>query len=354
MYPDYDNLDLKMYPRIDGMYSLGFVQTHRPEICIITDKTESKFDPVDIILQIDHALRKNKKAALFFWDEDFIMPNKHSDELNQLLENYRNEPVYLCSNMDSDQLLIYTDQREIPIKVVHVPWWYMNMIPAMLDKKTHDYLGPVSQKGNHWACLINRPDPHKNMLVDALKSYNLQGLIQYNHSSSVNSYYLPGDQDGWHSSHDMKRSLIWNEKLGYWIDHNTRNITRLEQILGDCPMIINPETTGGIFPMTEKSFWPIVLDRMFILWARPGIMQDIQSYLDYDLALYLDLEFDSIDGYEPQDQLRRLECLIDKNHYTISHARDIYPTVAEQIRNASRNIGPIFYRKFCKSLDSIV
>lgn len=353
MYPTYDNLDYKTYPRVDGMYSLGFVQEHRPDVHIVTDKSEQRYDPKIIVPEIENALHAGKKVALFFWDEDFIVSNEHSEELNRCLQDYTNESVFLCSNMIGDQLKIYSYQRRIPIKIVHVPWWYMNTIPSMLARKTNYYLGPISQKGDHWACLINRQDPHKSMLIDGLNRHGLIGLT--NQNKSLTDYYQPGDRNGWRSSNDMKRSLVWDDELGYWIDHcGAKNIVRLEQILGDCPMVINPESTGGIFPMTEKSFWPIILDRMFILWARPGIMRDIQSYLDYDLALYLDLEFDSIDGYEPQDQLRRLECLIDKNHYTISHARDIYPTIAGQIRNASQKIGTFCYRQFCESLDSIV
>lgn len=354
MYPDYNSIDLKSYPRVDGMQSLGFMQQHRPDIHIITDKTEFNFIPSAVIPQIEHALKIGKKVALFFWDEDFITPSKYSDELNRCLESYRDEPVYLCSNMIGDQLKIYTYQRSIPIKIIHVPWWYMTMIPAMISKKTGNYHGPTNINGKHSICLINRPDSHKDMLAVGLKSRGLDDLLYQNPAQSPNSYYQPGDHDGWNSSHDMKRSLIWDKTLECWIDHNARNIVRLERILGDCPMVINPESTGGIFPISEKSFWPIVLDRMFVIWARAGIMRDLQNFLTYDLSSYLDLEFDGIEGYEIHDHQRRLECLLDKNYYTFTHARDIYPTVAEQIRNASRNIGPIFYRKFCESLDSIV
>ena len=206
----------------------------------------------------------------------------------------------------------------------------------------------------NWACLINRPDPHKNLLVDGLKSRALNGLMRYSSSDAGTQYYQNGDRNGWRSSHDMKRSLTWDIDLGCWIDHLSKNIPRLQQILGDCPMVIQPESTGGIFCMTEKSWWPIVLDKMFVIWARPGIMHDLQQYISYDLSLYLDLEFDSIQGYEPQDHQRRLDCLLDKNLYVFNHARDIYPTIYTQLVSARQSLGASIYSKFCQSLDQLI
>lgn len=336
------------------MYSLGFIQRHRPDIHIILDQSAYKYHPAKIIQEIEQGLLLNKVVALFFWDEDFITAGPFSDQLNQELSAYKDQPVYLCSHLIGDQKKIYSIQRSVPIKVVYVPWWYMSCVPFMIAKKSQRYQGPVSTQGHNWACLINRPDPHKDMLINGLQSRKLSGLLRHQNIDPSTRYYQHNDRAGWNSSHDMKRSLIWDDTIGAYIDHLSRNIPRLEQILSDCPMVVNPESTGGIFPITEKSWWPIVLDRMFVIWARPGIMHDLQEYIPYDLSLYLDLEFDSINGYTTSDHQRRLDCLLDKNFYVMSHARDIYPSIQHHLQQASADLGENIYRKFCQALDQLV
>lgn len=358
MYPPWNDLNLNDYERIDGMKSLGFVQHHRPDIHIITDQTENDFDPKIIVPEIEKGLSQNKKVALFFWDEDFILENRYSDVLNRALEEFRDEPVYLCSNMDDECLLVYQERRNIPVKPIYIPWWYVNFIPDMLNKRTSIYQGPLSESGTQFACYVNRPDWHKTALVRSLESRNL-GRIgdirqSQNRSKSDHDYYQLGDQKTWKSSHDVKRSLFWDEDLQTWIDHNTRNITKLEQMLGDIPLVINPESNLGLFVISEKSLWPVVLGRMLLIYSRPRAMKTLQKFLSYDLSIYLDLEFDDIDGWTEVEHQQRLECLLDKNIYMITHAREIYHEISKDLDEAADQIGPICYRRFCQSLDEIV
>lgn len=85
------------------MYSLGFIQRHRPDIHIILDQSAYKYHPAKIIQEIEQGLLLNKVVALFFWDEDFITAGPFSDQLNQELSAYKDQPVYLCSHLIGDQ-----------------------------------------------------------------------------------------------------------------------------------------------------------------------------------------------------------------------------------------------------------
>ena len=362
MYPSWSGLDLHSYDRFDGMYTLGFIQKHRPDIYLVADQTESDFDPDLIVPQIETGLEQGKKVCLFFWDEDFIMPSANKDRLNRELEAYADQPVYLCSNMSGECLLIYKEQRSLPIKPVHVPWRYLAYVVNSSKINDLSYFGPAQPRGLEFACYNNRKEWHRDVLIESLVARGLASIgdITYQ-SQQIGSgkqpprYYQDNDRppSGWVSSNDNRRSIVNHENYPKLICHDSRNVSRLRQMLGDIPLVITAETNLGVFPVTEKCIWPIMLGRMFMIYARPRIMRQLQKYVEYAFEDYLDLEFDSIDGWTRAEQQQRLDCMLDRNLYTINHAREVWESVAIGVQNSARNLPARLYREFCQCLDEI-
>lgn len=342
------------------MYTLGFVQHHRPDIYLVADQTESDFDPDLIIPQIEIGLKQGKKVCLFFWDEDFIMPSTNKDRLNRELESYTDQPVYLCSNMSGECLLIYKERRSLPIKPVHVPWRYLEYVVNVSKVNDCFYSGPTGSHGLEFACYNHRRDWHRDMLIEGLVSRNLEliGDITYEckqigSGEQPPKYYEHNDRLGWVSGNDDRRSIVNHEYYPKLICHGSRNVSRLLQMLGDIPLIITAETNLGVFPVTEKSIWPILLGRMFMIYARPRIMQQLQKYVGYAFQDYLDLEFDSIDGWTQAEQKQRLDCMLDQNIYTITHAREVWQSMATDVKKSARDLPGKIYLEFCQCLDEI-
>jgi hypothetical protein len=168
-----------------------------------------------------------------------------------------------------------------------------------------------------------------------------------------NPYYHQNEQKALPQSHDMKRSMVYDAERQIWICHNSRNLAHLDQMLQDIPLIINSESNVGIFCMTEKSLWPLVLGKLTMIQARPRFMQWFSEYVGYDFSSYLDLEYDSIDGWTPLCHRRRAECMIDRNLYLIKHAREAWYQVRYDLQNLSQSLPQRIYQKFCGGLDLI-
>lgn len=342
------------------MQSLGFISHHRPDIHIVTDRTESQFDPDTFVPEIESALADGKKVGMFFWDEDFIEPNQHTERLIRALEPFADESVYLCSNMDGECILGYREKLGLPIKTIHIPWWYVNTLEGF--RKLDIRLRSTGESGLQFACYVNRPDWHKQMLKDCLLARNLAGIgdIRYDDrqlgsgDNVMNSYYQRDELGRLQSSsHDMKRSMIYDETRKIWVCHNTRNLPRLDQMLGDIPLVIQPESTLGIFCSTEKSIWPLMLGKLVMIQARPRFMQWFGEYVGYDFSSYLDLEYDSIDGWTQRLHQERTECMLDKNSYLIAHAREAWNQTKDGLQQLAQDLPDRVYRRFCSGLDQI-
>lgn len=339
------------------MHSLGFVAKHRPDIHIITDKTEIDYEPVSIVREIETALAQNKKVGLWFWDEDFIMGSQNKTQLDKMLQHYRDESVYLCSNMDGECLLTY--KQRVAIKVLHIPTWYFEMI------RNWQWAG-VTAESQHaqklqFACYINNSQWHKQLLQEVLLSRGLAHIGDIRHrgqqlaagSTEACDYYQHGDREGWKSSHDMKKSLHFDHTNQVFIDHNIKNLSRLQSMLQDIPLVIQSESNLGIFPATEKTLWPILLNKLMLIQARPRFMQWLSEYVKYDFGKIFNLEHDRIDGWDQVAGRQRTEHMIDSNRYVIEHAREARAALKQDLANLAQSVPGIIYKKFCDGLDQI-
>lgn len=261
--------------------------------------------------------------------------------------------------MDGECMLTYTETAGWPIRVVHVPWWYLNTVTnyqAVLD-------GSRAHGSNdlQYACYANRPEWHKQMLKDCLvvKTLDSIGDIRYDNrqlgAGNPRPYYYYQDQDriGWTSSHDMKRSLVYDHQNQIWICHNARNLPRIQQMLQDIPLVIQPESNLGIFPMTEKSLWPMMLGRLVLIQARPRFMSWLQHYVGFDFSSYINLEYDAMDGWDTKHQQERTECMLDSNLDLIKNAREISQEQKPELDALALALPHRIYYRFCSGLDLI-
>lgn len=363
VYPTFNPIDHLRNLCVAGDQSLGFVHTYRPDIYLITDQTHNRFHPEIVVPKIEHGLRQGKKVALFWYDEDFIVPNEHDRDLCRALESFRDEPVYLCSTMHSSNLAIYTSptHRNLPIKVLWCPWAQLTVLCQKFLATANSFQGPDLDSNIQFACYVNRVDQFKQDCIDIMLSKNLetighfvvQGKALSNHERTILSG-KPQDTNGWTSSHDMKKSLEYNWQMqlmvGYWF----RNQQRLISMLGDIPLVIHPETNPGIFPLSDKFYWPVCGSRMVMLCGRQHLYREAAQITGFDFGCYLDLEFDSIEGWDRQAYITRLECMLDKNSYVIRHARDKWYEVQDKLRVLADDIPAKMYRHFCDALDQII
>ena len=103
--------------------------------------------------------------------------------------------------------------------------------------------------------------------------------------------------------------------------------------------------------MTEKSLWPIMMGRLVLIQARPRFMSWFQSYIGYDFSQYIDLEYDSIDGWTHDLQQERTECMIDSNRMLIENAREIWHVHRQDLKLLGDSLPQKIYQRFCTALD---
>jgi hypothetical protein len=140
-----------------------------------------------------------------------------------------------------------------------------------------------------------------------------------------------------------------HEKMGaqflendIWLSCNTQNFLYIEQTYENYLLVIIPETCQYDYFPTEKSFWPALLGKLFLVVGSRGCMQNIQRFYDIDMSEFLNLEFDSINGIDT-----KIAVMIDQNRDFILNSKKIYTAYFDKIQAARNTITPNLY-KFLK------
>ena len=360
-YPVFDAIELMRYPCINGFQTLGFVAQHRPDIYMVHDQTSNNFNEKIIASEIENGLAQDRPVGLFFFDEDFIGNYQELKPLRRCLERYRQEPVYLCTSVDGPSLMMYTSphHHDLPIKILTLPWVSLNMILSMAVMASKPM--QVNASGYNFACYQNRSEWHRDQLISGICARKLdqigdvwyQGRRVNTNECTEYPYLNNSDRDGWTTSHDMKKSLTWDQELHVWHCHLGKNIPRLRTMLQDTPMVLMTESNMGLFAMYEKTYWPILLGRLFLTFARAGFMAEVQKLVTFDLGDCWNLEFDSIEGWTQPEQMRRLDCMLDNNLYQIRHSRDLYAVYEKDLQASAANLPRLMYDRFCNALDQL-
>jgi hypothetical protein len=343
-FPDFDSLDILQYQHVSGFCSLGLIAQHRPDLTVLYLSHQKFFSYSTLDNTIKKSLSEGKKVCLFPWEEDFsadMDPN-----FVKMLNQYQNDPVYWITQKDSMGVSLIQEIEGMKLKVVEILWWWLNdcLLYYATKSESNSQIGAT----DNFLCAISRFEQHKYNLV---KELTLQNLAAYG-SVTINKSTLqdyPLDAINYCTPSD---DIIYPHKVNP-IHLNVKNFVYLNNKYAQ-PLIINAETAVGAFFSTEKSIWPILLGRMFLIYGRPGCMQWIQRFYDVDLTKYCNVEFDNITGYTPESDYARLKCMLSQNKDLIQNSKDIYTQLSPELESAKYSFGKNLYNFCIRQLDLII
>jgi hypothetical protein len=362
-YPLYENINLNSYETLFGFYTLGFIQQHRPDLFIIDIRLKNRswncthdlanYDWLDA--KIQQGLKNGQPVVLIPEDEHVVF--SVNTQLTNILNNYVDSPVYWITMLDSQAQQTYRDRHQFRIKMLELPWMMLNECltyypvahTATQFKTNHNY---------NFFCLIGNTlsGSHKINLVRELHQQQLSshGLITVNGNypfpedlleyCQVNQQILYAVADPDYPPY--ARQININNT---WVSRNVENYLYLDQEYHNIPLAINPETVTQNFKSTEKSIWPVLLGKLFLIYGRPGSMAWIQRFYDIDISRFANTDYDSIANSE-----QRLSKMVSDNHYLIKNAHTIQQQLYPELQSARWTLGANLYKFFIAQLELIV
>ena len=357
-FPTFDNIKLNEYDIVGGYYMLGFLTKHRPDCLFITyDQWQDHYD-YEWLQNIIEQNLKEKIICILPWDEDIL--GRDNCKLSAILNQYADEKVFWITQLSPNNQKIYQHQNNINCKMLELPWWLLNDVLTYYEVKKNDksLLSPPSTDLSYLCMIGNAYSKHKTWLIEHLIRKNLDhhGLItvldyknypeyfkNHVHINPVKPYQ--NIQTNWPSMAAQKKiGDVWISSTG------VENFLHIEKNY-DMPLIINPETSPGIFFSTEKSIWPILLGKLYLIYGGPGCMAWLQQFYDIDQKEFCDVEFDSITGlYTEDDYKDRLDSMIDTNFELIKNSREIYNDLRPRLESARWMFGRKLYDFFINQL----
>jgi hypothetical protein len=222
---------------------------------------------------------------------------------------------------------------------------------------------PNNQQYNFF-CLIgnNESGPHKINLARELrkKELNSYGLITVNKNHPFPDDLLEFcqvNQEVVYSQTDPNYTMIARQTNinGIWVSKNVENYLHIDQKYHHIPLAINPETVTYNFISTEKSIWPVLLGKLFLIYGRPGSMAWVQRFYDIDITTFANLAYDAIPKHEPghDPHGNRLHQMLKYNRDLIRNAKHIYQQLQPELELARWTLGKNLYKFFVSQLESI-
>jgi len=334
--PELAQLNLTEIPLVHGFYSLGLVKKYCPNVEIVCLRmnrndqwTDLDLDPERLYNVIQQHVTTGKTVFVIPFEE-YIMEDSSYD-FASVLNNFVDQPVYFITEMDQEQSLYWKFQKNVKCKILELPYILVNdAICYSKVKKSIPNLTVLDSEFN-FLCMINRSEKSKYDLVQKIYDLGLHtyGLVTYRDLDAPlfvknNFVYNPQgplDPLALPTSNRQEAGQIYVDNI--LLSSNVINYFHIEQTY-NIPLIINPESTVGIFPATEKSMWPALLGKMYLIYGHQHIMQWVSRFCSYGPKNFCDLSFDNVEGYDQSDHDFRLMQLLTKNKFLIQHAREIY------------------------------
>lgn len=346
-----DMQEIQRYPLPSGYYSLGYFQHRYPEIdwIICLENINNETQIANLKSKISKSLKNNKKVALVIWDEIIIFPV--SAIMTNFLNSYSDKPVWLITQLDPMCQLMYTFQHGLTCKIIELPWLWLN--DTLVYYQVHNAVQPTNTTGStSYICMVgNIIARHKLDLVRELQKQNLDqyGLItvltpleefknnKYIQVNPVPPYKNLKTKYSKMAAQVCCKTILTQEDI--WISGNVENFLHIEKTYSDIPLVIQPESSVGIFQNSEKSLWPLLLGKMTLIYSRPGQVKNMQRFYDFDISNYANLAFDVCDGYDDQANNLRLQMMLSDNKDLIKNSRDIYSQFCVDLEKARWSIG---------------
>ena len=370
MYPAYENINVNNYATLFGYYTLGYIQHHRPDLFIIDIKLENrswdnphKLDNYNWLdIKIQQGLGQGRSVVIIVEDEHVLFTR--NIQLSDILNNYVDSPVYWITMLDYKAQEVYRERHRFRIKILELPWLLLNdCLTYYRVAHTATDFAPNDNNHNFFCLIGNTASEHKVNLARKLyqKQLSSHGLITVNRNWSFPKDLLEFckvNQEVIYTSTDPNYAMIarQNNINGVWVSKNVENYLHIDQTYHHIPLAINPETTTLNFKSTEKSMWPVLLGKLFLIYGRPGSMAWIQRFYDVDITKFADTTYDSIPAVDytgmDHDEIR-LNSMIDNNQNLIKNAKDIYAQLQPELESARWTFGKNLYKFFVSQLESI-
>jgi len=363
-----------------GFYSLTIIEENFPNIKIINACEWRRYGSgrhgntnYDWLCgKINNFLNNNKTVLVIPEDEEVMYPL--SSEFVSTLNKYISNSVYFVTQMYD--FGIYR-QGGIKCKMLELPWMMLNdcMCYHAIEgqftkrKKQNNNLNYISFTG--------RLERHKIQLLETLCNENLDsyGLLtvmssdeisalpnSIKHKVNVNEippYTKYNAYNKNKTSHQLYDDITGFKEGGFiniddiWVSENVINFLKIREFYNEVPLVIHSETVPGIFPITEKSIWPILLGKIFLIHGRWQLMAELQRFYDVDVSKIINADFDNIDGWDIKDHNRRLEKMIISNKELIKNPLKIYNNFKNDIERSKYSIGENLYNFFIQQLVSV-
>lgn len=361
--PEFQDLILHNYPRVHGFYILGLLQTLRPDVKWVTpDQWTNYQDCTWLCDVIDGALKNQQAVALVVWDEAVLA--HPTSNLGAVLNRYKDQPVWLVTQLDTGDYFIYQKQFDLRCKIIDLPWLLLNDTLTYYAVSLRQPVRESDSPKHNYLCMLGRYDLHKFELARALRQrgLNQHGLITVSDADA----YPPDNREFCQVNPNPPQDAVSSDALpglragarnrhgDIWISGNVKNYLYLEQTYTDIPLIVHPDTTWGIFQNTEKVLWPLLLGRLMLVFGRPRVMAAVQKWYDLDFAEYADLTFDNYSGdWSIDAHTYRLDLLLDRNKDLICNASGVFARLKEKLESARWTIGRNLYEYFVTGVDKI-
>lgn len=342
-----------------GFYSLAWLEHHRPDVEWVTyAEWENKVDYSWLERRIDLALDRGQKVVLLPDEENILWPV--APALAQVINKYSTDPVYFGTAISPAGQLFYRHQHNLhSIPMLELQWWHYENCRAYLE-----ITGPAQTfcpGAPNFMYLVARYEDHKFALGQAITTAGLRqhGLV------TVSSDWVDTYPDNWKDFFDVNyntKSKIWGDPWksdshlihGKKVSSNVTNWQLLQAAYPTVPLVINAETSVGIFPFSEKSFWPILLGRLCMIFAQPGHMQNLQRYYSIDMRRYINTDYDLVPGWDLAAAQSRAAMMLADNQQLIRHAPDVYQELAPELNQASADLVGLLEQQFLSELAKIL
>lgn len=357
------NIKINDYEQVAGFHSLGFFEKNYPMIEWIYVGFHNDEINLDVLKKrIENSLEEKKIVAIVIWEEN-IIGLSDDDKFFKFLNAYTLDPVWLITHLDTKSQLIYKFQKQLTCKIIEIPFWWLNDALCYYEVRS-----PIQTSVNssfNYLCMTGRPEPSKLKLIKELEKHSLDqyGLItlgapidEFKNNKHIIINPHPPYQYKSETGLDKAAAQLYVNKT--WISGNVENFLHIEKKYNDIPLVFSAESTVGISTNTEKSLWPILLGKMVLVYGRPGSMNYIQRFYDFDLPQYANLEFDQVidteNQYTEEAHQWRVSKLVSDNVELVKNSHEIYKEFKNEIEQARWTIGKNLLNFCTKQVEQIL
>lgn len=378
--PAINELDLPSIDLICGFYSLSIIEKYFTHIKIInacrwrenlSGHRHGNKGYEWLIDEIKQHLDNNYTVLVIPEDEEVMYPidQRFTDALNY----FKNDKVHLVTQLSD--FSIY-QLAGIECNIIELPWMMVNdciCFHAVFNKQI------TTRTDVNYISFTGRLQEHKLKLLELLcnndvSEYGLLTVINESDHSELspllrkccNVNTIPPYVDyNTYQLNNESHKLYADDITGFmegafykindiWVSSNVVNFLSIHKEYTNVPLVVHSETTAGIFPMTEKSVWPILLGKLFLINGHQGAMSEIQRFYNIDIKSFANTDFDELENdWSDSSNSLRIQRMIEDNKDLIINATQVYSKLKPELDKASYTFAENLYNFFIKQLQSI-